>query len=383
MMTNAERVYREFGQSIWYDNLERGLLRSGAFQALLDAGVRGCTSNPTIFEKAIRGSTEYEPALRRLAKANASVEEIYYDLVVSDIQGAADLLRPVYDEALGRDGHISVEVQPRYAADTEATVKEALTLVERIQRPNVMIKVPATESGLPAITNLIARGISVNVTLIFGVDQYRRVANAYIEGLEGAVRAGIKLDRIASVASFFVSRLDSAIDAQLQKRLAAAAAGEQGEIKKLFGKAAIANAKRAYAAYRDIFGTPRFKALAAAQPQRVLWASTGTKDPAYPDTLYVDGLIGPDTVDTLPPATLTAFQDHGNPSRTVDRDLDAAVQVFQDLERLGISVPKACDELLEAGVKSFAGSLDSLFQLLSERRAALVAGLATQPSPSK
>jgi transaldolase/glucose-6-phosphate isomerase len=383
MMTNAERVYREFGQSLWYDNLERGLLRSGAFQALLDAGVRGCTSNPTIFEKAIRGSAEYETALKRLAQAGSSVEETYYDLVVADIQSAADLLRPIWDEAEGRDGHISVEVQPRHSADTEATVKEALDLVARIQRPNLMIKVPATEPGLPAITTLISRGISVNVTLIFGVDQYRRVANAYLEGLEGAARAGKKLDKIASVASFFVSRLDTAIDAQLRSRQNTANPADRASIEKLFGKAAIANAKRAYAAYRDIFATPRFKALAGAQPQRVLWASTGTKDPAYPDTMYVDELIGPDTVDTLPPATLSAFQDHGKPSRTVDRDLDQAVQVFQDLERLGISVPKACDELLEQGVKSFAGSLDSLFALLAERRTALSSGAAARPSASK
>jgi transaldolase/glucose-6-phosphate isomerase len=372
MTTNAERVHREFGQSLWYDNLERGLLRSGAFQALLDSGVRGCTSNPTIFEKSIRSSAEYEPALRRLALAGKSVEDIYYDLVVEDIQNAADLLRPIYDGSEARDGYISVEVQPRHAADHQATVKEALELVARIARPNLMIKVPATEPGLVAIRTLIGKGISVNVTLIFGIGQYQRVANAFIDGLEVAAKSGLDLSRIASVASFFVSRLDSAIDKQLDARIAKASDADRPKLQALRGKAAIANAKQAYAAYRELFGGPRFSALRGAQPQRVLWASTGTKDPAYPDTLYVDELIGPDTVNTLPPATLTAFQDHGKPSRSVDRDLPAANRVIVDLDSVGISVPEECERQLAAGVASFAGSLDSLFQLLGERRTALL-----------
>jgi transaldolase len=378
MTTNAERVHREFGQSLWYDNLERGLLSSGAFQALLDAGVRGCTSNPTIFEKSIRTSSEYEPALRRLATAGKSVEDIYYDLVVTDIQQAADLLRPIYDGSEKRDGYISVEVQPRHAADHAATVKEALELVARIQRPNLMIKVPATDPGLVAIRTLIGKGISVNVTLIFGIDQYREVAEAYIEGLEQAQKDGLPLSRIASVSSFFVSRLDSAIDKQLDGLIAKASGAERERLQGLRGKAAIANAKQAYAAYREMFGSARFQALRGAQPQRVLWASTGTKDPAYPDTMYVDELIGPDTVNTLPPATLAAFQDHGKPARTVDRDLAAANQVITDLAAVGISVPEECERQLVAGVASFAGSLDSLFQLLAERRSAL-AGAAASP----
>ena len=375
-MTNAETVYREFGQSLWYDNLERGLLRSGAFQALLDGGVRGCTSNPTIFEKSIKSSSEYEPALRRLVKAGSNVEGIYYDLVVADIQQAADLLAPIYRSSAAKDGYISVEVQPKHSFDTRATVAEAELLVERIARPNLMIKVPATEPGLEAISTLIGKGISVNVTLIFGVEQYRRVARAYIEGLERAARAGLDSSRIASVASFFVSRLDSSIDAELARR-ASDAGANRARIDALRGKAAIANAKRAYAAYREIFEGQRFLALSGAQPQRVLWASTGTKDPAYPDTLYVDELIGPGTVNTVPPATLAAFQDHGHPQRSVDRDLAGAEQVFRDLESLGISVSKTCDDLLAAGVKAFAGSLDSLFALLEERRAALLTGAAT------
>lgn len=372
MTTNAERVHREFGQSLWYDNLERGLLRSGAFQALVAAGVRGCTSNPTIFEKAIRSSTEYEAALRKLVGQGQGVEEIYYDLVVSDIQAAADVLRPVYDASEARDGYISVEVQPRFAADTKATVKEALELVKRIQRPNLMIKVPATEPGLEAITTLIGQGISVNVTLIFGVEQYRKVAEAYIAGLEQAARAGLNLSKIASVASFFVSRLDALIDGELKDKIKQAPA-DQAKLSALLGKAAIANAKRAYVAFGQLFSSKRFTALAGAQRQRVLWASTGTKDPSYRDTIYVDELIGPDTVNTLPPATLAAFQDHGRPARTVDKDVAAAEQVLADLESVGVSVPAACDRLLQAGVTAFVTSLDDLFALLGERRAALLA----------
>jgi transaldolase/glucose-6-phosphate isomerase len=372
MTTNAERVHREFGQSLWYDNLERGLLRSGAFQALLDSGVRGCTSNPTIFEKSIRSSAEYEPALRRLASAGKSVEDIYYDLVVEDIQNAADLLRPIYDGSEARDGYISVEVQPRHSEDHQATVKEALELVARIARPNLMIKVPATEPGLIAIRTLIGKGISVNVTLIFGIGQYQSVANAFIDGLEVASKSGLDLSRIASVASFFVSRLDSAIDKQLDAAIAKASDADRPKLQALRGKAAIANAKQAYSTYRELFGGARFSALRGAQPQRVLWASTGTKDPSYPDTLYVDELIGPDTVNTLPPATLTAFQDHGKPSRSVDRDLPAANRVILDLESIGISVPQECERQLAGGLASFAGSLDSLFQLLGERRTALL-----------
>jgi len=384
MTTNAERVHREFGQSLWYDNLERGLLRSGAFRELVAAGVRGCTSNPTIFEKAIRSSSEYDSALRRLVSAGQSVEEIYYDLVITDIQAAADVLRPVYDAAEARDGYISVEVQPRFASDTRATVKEALELVKRIQRPNLMIKVPATEPGLEAIRTLIGQGVSVNVTLIFGVDQYRTVAEAYIAGLEQAAKSGLNLSRIASVASFFVSRLDTLIDGELKDRAKkkATSAEDQARLTKLQGKAAIANAKRAYVAFGQIFSTPRFTALRGAQRQRVLWASTGTKDPAYPDTLYVDELIGPDTVNTLPPATLAAFQDHGHPQRSVDREVAVAEQVLNELESLGVSVPAACEKLLQAGVTSFATSLDDLFGLLGEKRAALLTSGA-QASASK
>ena len=373
MTTNAERVYREFGQSLWYDNLERGLLRSGAFRSLVEAGVRGCTSNPTIFEKAIRSSNEYDASLKRLVQANQSVEEIYYDLVVSDIQAAADLLRPVYDGSEGRDGYISVEVQPRHASDTQATIKEALELVGRIQRRNLMIKVPATEPGLEAISSLIGQGISVNVTLIFGVDQYRRVAEAYIQGLERAARAGLNLGAIASVASFFVSRLDAVIDGELKKRAAGASPTEQARLNPLLGKAAIANAKRAYRAFGELFGSPRFAALSGAQRQRVLWASTGTKDPAYPDTLYVDELIGPDTVNTMPFETIDAFQDHGEVRDTLTEGVAESHALLRELADAGVDYDDVTDTLEREGVEKFSDSFRTLRDGIDAKRAALVA----------
>lgn len=371
MATNAQRVYREFGQSLWYDNLQRGLLDSGAFQALIDSGVRGCTSNPTIFDKAISGSKDYDAALGRLVAAGEDVEGIYYALVTEDIQRAADILLPVHRESKGLDGYVSVEVQPKNASDTEATIAEGVELARRVDRPNLMIKVPATEPGLPAIRELIGRGISVNVTLVFGIDQYRSVADAYIDGLERALAAGKDLSRIASVASFFVSRLDSAIDPKLKQKLEGAK--EPAKVQALLGKAAIANARRAYAAYEEIFTSPRFATLGerGAQKQRVLWASTGTKDPSYKDTLYVDELIGPGTVNTLPPATLAAFQDHGSLARTVDKDKGEADRVIAELGELGIDVDAVCRDLLAAGVVSFDQSMNSLFKVIGERRAAL------------
>jgi transaldolase len=376
--TTAQRLYQEFGQSVWYDNLQRGLLESGAFQALIDSGVRGCTSNPTIFDKAISGSKDYDAQLTRLVAAGEGVEAIYYALVTHDIQTACDLMRPTYDHSNATDGYVSVEVQPKNASDTSATIAEGLDLVRRIARPNLMIKVPATEPGLPAIRELTAQGVCVNVTLIFGIEQYRQVAHAYIDGLERALAAGHDLGRITGVASFFVSRLDTAIDKKLKQKLAEGA--DAAKVQALFGKAAIANARRAYAAYEAVFSTPRFTALRrrGATKQRVLWASTGTKDPAFKDTLYVDELIGPDTVNTMPPQTLQAFQDHGTLARTVDRDRAGADAVVADLQALGISVDQTNTELLAAGVESFAQSMNSLIKVIGERREALLAAAGRQ-----
>jgi transaldolase len=364
--SNAQRTHDDFDQSIWYDNVQRKLLRSGHFQRLVDAGVRGCTSNPTIFEKAIAGSADYDEALQRLVASGASVDEIYLDLVKQDIRDTADILRSVYDSSNGADGFVSIEVSPELARDTEATVSEAQRLHRMIERPNLMIKIPATEQGLPAVTRTIAAGISVNVTLIFSVEQYRQVALAYIEGLEGAAQAGLDLSRIASVASFFISRIDSAVDTQLKAK------GEAGNA--LLGKAAIANAKQAYALFKELFSSQRFAPLrqAGARPQRVLWASTGTKNPSYSDTLYVDELIGPETVNTVPPQTLDAFQDHGKPSPTLEQGHPEARQVIDDLKQLGIPLEPVCQKLLDEGVTAFAKSMTSLMDVIASRRQLLL-----------
>lgn len=371
--SNAQRTHDEYGQSIWYDNVQRKLLRSGHFKDLVAAGVRGCTSNPTIFEKAIAGSTDYEAALQRLVAEGQSAEQIYLALVKEDIRDTADILRPIYDASQGADGYVSVEVSPELARDTEATVTEAQHLHRLIERPNLMIKIPATAQGLPAMTRTIAAGISVNVTLIFSVEQYRQVALAYLEGLELAAKAGVDLSRIASVASFFISRIDSAVDAQLKTK------GERANA--LLGKAAIANAKQAYALFKELFSSPRFTALrkAGARPQRVLWASTGTKNPAYPDTLYVDELIGPDTVNTVPPQTLDAFQDHGKPRASLEQGQADAQRVIDDLKQLGIPLEPVCQKLLDEGVTAFSKSMTSLMDVIANRRQLLLnASMANQ-----
>jgi transaldolase len=371
--SNAQRAHDQFGQSIWYDNVQRKLLRSGHFQTLVEAGVRGCTSNPTIFEKAIGGSSDYDEALQRLVASGASVEEIYLDLVKQDIRDTADILRPVYDSSNGADGFVSIEVSPDLARDTEATANEAQRLHRLIERPNLMIKIPATEQGLPAVTRTIAAGISVNVTLIFSVEQYRQVALAYLSGLERAAEAGLDLSRIASVASFFISRIDSAVDAQLNA-ISSSDPALKGRVEASLGKAAIANGKQAYALFKELFSSTRFTALknAGARPQRVLWASTGTKNPAYPDTLYVDELIGPDTVNTVPPQTLDAFQDHGKPRASLEQGLSEANRVIDELKQLGVPLEPVCQRLLDEGVASFTKSMTSLMDVIASRRQLLL-----------
>lgn len=364
MNTKAHITYKEFGQSIWYDNIRRKLLDNGEFARFVAAGVRGCTSNPSIFNAAIAGSSDYDAALRRLVSEGRTVEDIYYQLVVDDIRSAADALFDVYESSKFRDGYVSVEVLPKHALDTQGTIAEALHLHSTLARRNVMIKVPATEAGLVAVTELTARGIPVNVTLIFSQKRYREVANAYVAGLEKAAANGIALERIASVASFFVSRIDSTVDALLKSKGAHA----------LLGKTAIANAKLAYVAFDEIFSSPTFKALEAkgAQPQRVLWASTGTKDPSYKDTLYVDELIGPQTVNTLPPATLTAFQDHGEPRASLQSDVEGARGVLAALPKHGVDLELVCGQLLEQGLHSFSAAMDELMGVIEARRLALM-----------
>jgi transaldolase / glucose-6-phosphate isomerase len=364
MTTTAQRASTEFGQSIWYDNVQRGLLSSGEFKSLIARGVRGCTSNPTIFDKAIGGSKDYDAAIQKLLATDASVDDIYHALVIEDIQAAADVLAPIYEESQWRDGYISLEVQPKNALDTQGTVNEALSLVKRVDRPNLMVKVPATNEGLAAITELTASGVSINVTLIFSRKRYVEVAQAYIKGLEQAAAAGRDLRRIASVASFFISRIDSAVDSWLEKN--------KPERQELRGKAAIANAKLAYVEYQRLFGEG-FAALAGkgAQPQRLLWASTGTKNPSYPDTLYLDELIGKNTVNTVPPATLNAFLDHGKVSNSLEAGVGVAKETLDELASVGVNLDAVCDQLLQEGVKSFVESMDHLFQVISARRTEL------------
>lgn len=356
----------KLGQSVWLDFIRRSLITSGEMATLVAQGVQGMTSNPAIFEKAIAGSADYDDEIQSLVKAGMSVDAIYETLAIKDIQMAADVLAPVYRSTGGRDGYVSLEVSPFLARDTERTTAEARRLFEAVGRPNLMIKIPATPEGLPAIAASLAAGVNVNVTLIFGLDNYRAVAEAYVAGLERlavkgpSAKGGHPVNRIASVASFFVSRVDTAVDKELEKKGA----------KALLGKIAIANCKLAYADYRSMIGRPRWRELAArgARPQRVLWASTSTKNPAYPDTLYVDELIGPDTVNTLPPETLKAFVDHGRPSETLTRDLEGAQAQVRRLAELGIDLEAVTRRLQEEGVEAFAKPFQALLDSIDAKR---------------
>ncbi|MFU8857950.1 MAG: bifunctional transaldolase/phosoglucose isomerase [Deferrisomatales bacterium] len=351
------------GQAVWYDYIRRSFLRAGELEALVDQGVRGVTSNPSIFEKAIAGSSDYDVDLERLARRGLSVEEIYEDLAIDDIRSAARVLRRVYDDTDGLDGYVSLEVSPALAHDTRGTVAEARRLFGTLALPNAMIKVPATPEGIPAVATLIGEGVNVNVTLIFSVAQYEAVAEAYLTGLERLASTGARLGRVASVASFFVSRLDTALDPVLEARGRA----------DLCGSAAVDNARLAYARFTELFRGPRWEALAArgARVQRPLWASTGTKNPAYPDTLYVDQLIGPHTVNTVPPATLQAFLEHGRVERTVDRDTPASLARLEELRGLGIDLEVVTERLLAEGVAAFARSFETLLGSIEDKRARL------------
>ena len=379
-MSNPVQDVQRLGQSIWYDNIRRGLLDSGELKRLIEMGVTGLTSNPTIFEKAIAGSTDYDEALTELARSDKSVDQSYEALVIEDIRTTADLLRPIYDRTGGVDGYASLEVSPKLAHDTAGTTAEARRLFGALDKPNVMIKVPATSEGIPAIRQLISEGININVTLIFSLEAYRQVMEAYIAGLEEYVAAGGDPSRIASVASFFVSRVDTAVDTLLEERMRQGAP----DVKALMGKAAIANAKLAYREFQQVFGEERFSSLKGqqARPQRPLWASTSTKNPAYSDLMYVEALIGPDTVDTLPPATLTALLEYGKPGLTLQKGTDEAEEHIEALEKAGISMVQVTDNLLADGVKSFADSFDKLLANISEKMAKLAAQMPPCPSSS-
>ena len=364
-MSKSVREAQRLGQSIWYDNIRRGLIDSGELQRLIDMGVTGLTSNPTIFEKAIAGSTDYDSALLEIAPARQSMDDVFEALALKDIRDAADLLRPIYDRSGGDDGYASLEVRPSLAHDTEGTVAEGRRLFAALARPNVMIKVPATPEGVPAIRTLIGEGINVNVTLLFSLDAYSNVSDAYIGGLEDLAASGGDPSSVASVASFFVSRVDSAVDGLLEDRIR----GGSGALTALLGKAAVANAKLAYRDFLMAFGGERFAALKSkgARAQRLLWASTGTKNPAYGDTFYVESLIGPDTVNTVPEATLIAFADHGKAARTIDQGVDDADTSLRSIEQAGIEMSQVTAGLLEDGLKSFAASYDGLLANIGEK----------------
>ena len=370
-MSNTLQQTQRLGQSIWYDNIRRGLLASGELQRLIDQGVTGVTSNPTIFEKAIAGSTDYDEALLSTALLGRSTVEVYEALAVEDIKAAADLLGPVYDRTGGVDGYVSLEVSPSLAHDTESTIAEAKRLFATLGRPNVLVKVPATPEGIPAIRRLIGEGINVNVTLIFSLDAYRQVMEAYIGGLEELARSGGDVSRVASVASFFVSRVDTAVDRLLEERIQA---GVQ-DLKALLGKVAVANASLAYRDFQATFGSERFAKLRAggARVQRPLWASTGTKNPAYSDLLYVETLLGPDTVNTMPPGTLTAFLEHGRVEATLEGSAAEAERTIAGIEAAGISIEQVTRELLTDGVMSFADSFDTLLANIEDKIARLPA----------
>jgi transaldolase/glucose-6-phosphate isomerase len=363
---NSISKLTQLGQSLWYDNIQRQLLESGELQAMIERGeIRGVTSNPTIFNNAIAKSTDYDAPLKSMAWAGWDAEKIFWQLAVEDIRAACDAFAPLYEETNGGDGYVSLEVSPYIANDTEKTVAQAEQLWVRVARPNLMVKIPATEAGIPAIRKAIAAGLNINVTLIFSLVRYAEVMDAYLSGLEDRVAAGHPIDHIASVASFFVSRVDTKIDPKLS---------DGTELK---GKAAIANAKLAYDEFQKTFASRRWENLKVkgARVQRPLWASTSTKNPAYPDTIYVNNLIGPETVNTVPPATLQAFREHGVAEVTLTRDLETAQDTIRQLAAAGVSMDLVTKELEEEGVKAFAEAFTQLLGTIEERRKDFVSAL--------
>lgn len=355
------------GQAPWLDYLHRGLIEKGGLLALIERdGLKGVTSNPSIFEKAIGQSDDYAGAMEEFqAQADHSVAAIYEHLAIADIRGAADILLPVYQQTEGRDGYVSLECSPYLANDTQATIAEGMRLWAAVDRPNLMVKVPATPAGIPAIRQLIGRALNINITLLFAVDVYEQVVEAYISGLEDLRQAGGDVAKIGSVASFFISRIDAAVDKRLDDIL------DKDLADTLRGKAAIANAKLAYVRYQALFSGPRWASLAesGAKTQRLLWASTGTKNPAYRDTMYVEALIGRDTVNTMPPATMDAFRDHGEVRPdTIGTDLAEAREMLAALARHGVSLKEVADELVTDGVRQFSDAFDKLLGAIERQR---------------
>jgi len=359
---------KEIGQSVWLDNLSRKLIRSGELKRLIEEdGVSGITSNPTIFQKAISGSTDYDSSLQRMIdKGVKSEKELFLGLAMEDISEAADLLRPAYQSANGRDGFVSIEVSPDLAYDTPATISEARRLFSTLGKKNILVKVPGTKQGVPAIEELTSEGVNVNVTLLFSTERYEEIAEAYLKGLERRAGKGQPIDEIASVASFFVSRVDTLTDKLLETRFSSAASkAEKDKIASLFGKAAVANARIAYKKYRSIFSGKRFLTLKGkgGHIQRILWGSSGTKNPKYSDIKYVEELIAADSINTLPEATIKAFKDHGQPKITITDGLKEAEKLFPELKSMGVDIREVTDQLEKEGVQLFS---DSFFALLKE-----------------
>ncbi len=363
MASNAIRQLNEFGQSAWLDNINRGMIRSGKLAEWIEIGLRGMTSNPSIFNKAISKSTDYDEEIGKLKDAGKSIFEIYDDLTVRDIREACDLYRPIYEASDGLDGYVSLEINPNLALKTGETVDEGKRLSEKVDRPNLMLKVPATAEGFPAVEDLIAAGKNVNVTLVFSLQQYIETAEAYIRGMKRYIADTGEASKVASVASVFVSRVDSVVDELLDARMAEGSDPETKQrLAALRGKAAVANAALIYAKYLEILGSPQFAGLKeqGMRPQRVLWGSTSTKDAAYSDTKYVTELIARGTVNTLPDQTFEAFHDHGVVKEALTSETSEARKVIADLEHLGISIDGICAELLDKGVASFQDAFDSL-----------------------
>ncbi|HEY1880192.1 MAG TPA: transaldolase [Caulobacteraceae bacterium] len=376
---NRVRALAASGQAVWLDYLHRRILEDGELSRLIsEDGVTGLTSNPAIFEQAIAGSDAYDAALKtRVLGADGEVVSLYEGLAIADIKAAADAFRPVHDALSGRDGFVSLEVSPYLAMDTEATIAEARRLWRAVDRPNLMIKVPGTRPGVPAIRALVGEGINVNVTLLFSIEAYLAVADAHLAGLEAYRASGGNISRVHGVASFFVSRIDGVIDAKIDAR------GDTDPSRALRGKVAIANAKVAYQHYLEMVGGDRWRALAAAgaSPQRLLWASTGAKDPAYSDVLYPEALIGPDTVDTLPPKTLTAFRDHGVVRPSLTADIEGARAVLDRAEALDLDLAGVTAALVDDGVVKFAQAFDSLLAAVADKRAAILGAMSPDRRP--
>jgi transaldolase len=368
--TNPLKDLLKFGQSVWLDYIRRDLMTSGELKRLIaEDGLRGMTSNPAIFEKAISDSNLYDDILKSLSGKNLTPTAKFEALAIRDIQDAADGLRPVFDASKGQDGFVSLEVSPLLARDTKGTIEEARRLHKAVARPNVMIKVPGTVEGLPAFQQLTAEGININVTLLFSQQMYEQIAEAYVAGLEQLAASGGDVSKMASVASFFISRIDSAIEKAVETKLKTTSdPAQQTALKSVLGKVAIANGKLAYQSYLRIFGTDRWKKLAAkgAHSQRVLWASTSTKNPAYPDVMYIEELIGPDTVNTVPPATLDAYRDHGHPKVTLTENIADAKNVMETLPKVGISMKEVTDKLTDDGVKLFSEAFDKLLKAIEK-----------------